>query len=292
MRNSSEAASLPAGSAERRASASEVVQDADPGDFSGDLLLQPPLSFQSQPPLLPRTSQRLVIGLIDHYCFSQECLLRALQDLNPDDIVVRFAMVQDCIAAGRSDFDLIIYYPHEHDTAQSTTLSNVTTIHSAYPTVQLVVLSDADDMHQSVAKRKILESGANAFVPTRTSSVFITIGAIRFLKEGGTIAPPQSPASARRSGAAHVERHRRLTPREIAVLAHLQRGKANKIIAHALGLSENTIKIHIRNIMRKMGATNRTQAVDAARSLWSDAERQSATDAVLSANLVQAEERG
>ena len=44
------------------------------------------------------------------------------------------------------------------------------------------------------------------------------------------------------------------------MLAQLQQGKANKIIAHELGMSESTAKVHIRNIMRKMGATNRTQA--------------------------------
>jgi DNA-binding NarL/FixJ family response regulator len=51
-----------------------------------------------------------------------------------------------------------------------------------------------------------------------------------------------------------------LTARQKAVLAQLQQGKANKIIAHELGMSESTAKVHIRNIMRKMGATNRTQA--------------------------------
>ena len=45
------------------------------------------------------------------------------------------------------------------------------------------------------------------------------------------------------------------------VLSQLQRGKANKIIAFDLGMSESTVKVHIRNIMRKMGATNRTQVV-------------------------------
>ena len=51
-----------------------------------------------------------------------------------------------------------------------------------------------------------------------------------------------------------------LTTRQIAVLSHLQQGKANKIIAHELRMSESTVKVHVRNIMRKMGATNRTQA--------------------------------
>jgi DNA-binding NarL/FixJ family response regulator len=58
-----------------------------------------------------------------------------------------------------------------------------------------------------------------------------------------------------------------LTSRQINVLARLRQGKANKIIAHELQMSESTVKVHVRNIMRKMGATNRTQAVYNARQL-------------------------
>ena len=39
----------------------------------------------------------------------------------------------------------------------------------------------------------------------------------------------------------------------------LRRGKANKIIAYELNLCESTVKVHIRNIMKKLGATNRTE---------------------------------
>ena len=60
----------------------------------------------------------------------------------------------------------------------------------------------------------------------------------------------------------------KLTSRQVMVLNHLQQGKANKIIAHELGMSESTVKVHVRNIMRKMGATNRTQAAYKAQSLW------------------------
>jgi DNA-binding NarL/FixJ family response regulator len=47
----------------------------------------------------------------------------------------------------------------------------------------------------------------------------------------------------------------------MTVLSLLRLGKANKIIAYELGMSESTVKVHVRNIMRRMGATNRTQAV-------------------------------
>jgi len=51
----------------------------------------------------------------------------------------------------------------------------------------------------------------------------------------------------------------RLTPRERDVLLGLIDGKANKIIAYELNLRESTVKVHIRNIMKKLKATNRTE---------------------------------
>ena len=44
----------------------------------------------------------------------------------------------------------------------------------------------------------------------------------------------------------------------------------NKNIAHALDLSEATVKVHVRNIMKKLRATNRTQVVLMTMSLFSD----------------------
>jgi DNA-binding NarL/FixJ family response regulator len=50
-----------------------------------------------------------------------------------------------------------------------------------------------------------------------------------------------------------------LTERQKAVLGPLSRGESNKAIARRLGLKEGTVKVHVRQIMRKFGATNRTQ---------------------------------
>ena len=51
------------------------------------------------------------------------------------------------------------------------------------------------------------------------------------------------------------------TPREQHVLAELELGLPNKLIAAKLNLSENTVKMHIQHIMRKFSAHNRTEAV-------------------------------
>jgi DNA-binding NarL/FixJ family response regulator len=52
-----------------------------------------------------------------------------------------------------------------------------------------------------------------------------------------------------------------LTPREIDVLRLIAKGNANKEIARRLSLSEETVKVHVRNILGKLGANDRTHAV-------------------------------
>ena len=52
-----------------------------------------------------------------------------------------------------------------------------------------------------------------------------------------------------------------ITAREAEVLSELQRGCSNKLIARALNLSENTVKMHLRHIMCKLHVRNRTEAV-------------------------------
>lgn len=52
-----------------------------------------------------------------------------------------------------------------------------------------------------------------------------------------------------------------LSPREVEVLSLLGEGLQNRVIAERLFVSENTVKYHVRNILQKLGAQNRTEAV-------------------------------
>jgi DNA-binding NarL/FixJ family response regulator len=80
--------------------------------------------------------------------------------------------------------------------------------------------------------------------------------AIRTLAAGHRYFPPQVAAEL----ANHLGQES-LTARELQVLSLIARGKANKQIGGTLGLSEDTVKGHLRSIMDKLGASNRTHAV-------------------------------
>lgn len=211
------------------------------------------------------------IGLIDGYQFSQECLKKAFETIDAHFIVSAFTSVPECIAHGPRDFDVVVFYSHATSTSEMTIAPDIAAIREALPDTPLVVFSDAEDAQHPKTIRNALKVGAHGFVPTRTTGIPMAIAAIRFVIAGGTFAPLDMLLSSRAERApeiADTARGSGLTSRQMAVLSHLQQGKANKIIAYELSVSESTVKVHVRNIMRKMGATNRTQAAYKAQKLW------------------------
>jgi two-component system, NarL family, nitrate/nitrite response regulator NarL len=75
----------------------------------------------------------------------------------------------------------------------------------------------------------------------------------RDLAPGRRLPAPSLCSEARSDG-------NRLSPREREVLAHLLEGHANKVIAWHLGMSTATVKVHLKNVLRKIKVDNRTQA--------------------------------
>ncbi len=51
-----------------------------------------------------------------------------------------------------------------------------------------------------------------------------------------------------------------LTPREYEILCHLAEGQSNKVIARELGISDGTVKLHVKAILRKLGVHSRVEA--------------------------------
>ena len=87
------------------------------------------------------------------------------------------------------------------------------------------------------------------------------VSALAMVAAGGTFVPREVlffEAAVKPSATQEPRRAGRLTAREQEVLQLLKQGKPNKLIAYELHLSESTVKVHIRNTMRKVGSTNRT----------------------------------
>lgn len=197
------------------------------------------------------------VWLIDGLRFSRDCFAIAATDL----CVVPIGSVKECLELEQADVRLILYHPHDADVFDNVTLRHVTAMQQKFGDIPIMVLSDAADEVRQSFIRRVLNSGARGFIPTRTTDMTAALTAIRFVMDGGTFAPlddlllPSKPARVAQQAAG------RLTPRQQSVLRCLKLGMPNKIIAFQLGTSESTVKVHVRNIMRKMGAANRTEAI-------------------------------
>ena len=124
---------------------------------------------------------------------------------------------------------------------------------------RIVVMSDDEDP-SSIAKS--LQLGAHGYIPT-SLSLTEALCALRFVADGGTYAPAnilvdafQNFAQADSESPQHSDI---FTPRQAAVVKALCSGKPNKIIAYELNMCESTVKVHVRNVMRKLKAKNRTE---------------------------------
>jgi DNA-binding NarL/FixJ family response regulator len=106
-----------------------------------------------------------------------------------------------------------------------------------------------------ISIQRALEAGASGYLLKSTPPKDI-VEAIRQVNSGKKRIPPEV--------AARLMEHlsdEGLTEREIDVLRHVAGGNRNRDIAHRLFISEETIKVHIKHIMDKLGASDRTQAV-------------------------------
>jgi DNA-binding NarL/FixJ family response regulator len=136
---------------------------------------------------------------------------------------------------------------------------SISVLAQSMPDVPVVVLSDLEEPDEVV---KILDSGVRGYIPT-TVSLQVAVEAMRLVKAGGVFVPASSLIAAQRTPAAEPAEtkiaNEVFTARQAAVVEALRRGKANKIIAYELNMRESTVKVHVRNIMRKLKARNRTE---------------------------------
>lgn len=120
-----------------------------------------------------------------------------------------------------------------------------------FGTVRVLVLSNYGSGDEISAA---LQAGACGFVGKDTALAEL-ITAVRQIHGGDQVIPPEV---ARRLASRIASQ---LSPRELEVLTLLGRGLSNKEVGTALNVVESTVKVHVTNILAKLGVADRTQAV-------------------------------
>ena len=196
----------------------------------------------------------------DHPLF-RNAVIHALRGALPDATVTEAA---GATALGqaldqRPDTDLVLLdltMPGAHG------FSALLHVRGEHPEVPVVVISSNE--HPRVIRRA-QQFGAAGFIPK--SSPAEAIGeAVAVVLDGGTWFPPLT-AERSEEDATLAARLAQLTPQQFRVLLCLADGLLNKQIAHALGLAENTVKVHVTAILKKLECHSRTQAAVLVKSL-------------------------
>ena len=125
----------------------------------------------------------------------------------------------------------------------------------------VIAMADTDELGEIF---QALDCGVRGFIPS-TMGISVCVEAVGLVLAGGVFVPASSVAFRTAydasSDAATEQQASFFTNRQSAVVEALKRGKANKIIAYELNMRESTVKVHVRNVMRKLKARNRTEVV-------------------------------
>ena len=128
-------------------------------------------------------------------------------------------------------------------------------IRAEFPEARIIMLTTFEG---DVEVQRALQAGARSYLLKSMPPKDLT-ETIRQVHTGKKHIPPQI--------ASHLAEHlgdEALSIREIEVLRHVAGGNRNREIAELLFISEETVKVHIKHIMEKLGASDRTQAVSIA----------------------------
>lgn len=202
-------------------------------------------------------SLRTVLIAEDHPLFRDALtdVVRLLADS------VRCVTVEDCPALltalrDGEEFDLLLM---DYFLPGSTGFSAVMDVRALAPDMPMVIVSSLND---SDIVRQAAALGVGGFLP-KSANRDAMVAALRQVLAGGVSFPPEMMACPRRADG--LDEEETLTPRQMEVLHSMAQGKSNKEIARDLGISGETVKVHISAILRRLGCSSRTQAVMAAR---------------------------
>ena len=203
------------------------------------------------------------ILLIDDHALFRQGLRFLLRDLDADLEIVEAADCAQARALAGEPFNVVLLDLHMPGVAG---LDALDAIRQAFESSRIVVLSGEEDPRQV---RRAIDAGAAGFIP-KSSTPEVLLSALRLVLADGVYLPAvalKDIGGAARADAAPISTDRlgdALSERQVDVLRKAVQGKANKVIARELGISEGTVKAHLSAAFRALGVHNRTEAVYAA----------------------------
>jgi DNA-binding NarL/FixJ family response regulator len=195
-----------------------------------------------------------VVAVVESSPFLRECIRRTMQSTLSATVATYSTLSELGAQLNGASADLVILSLLEASSeARANALKDLSEFASGGPVIALASTNDVG------LARAAIGYGARGFIPV-TMGFEIAIEVMRFVLAGGTYVPPDHLLAPDRvlQAPRTLSRPNVLTSRELAVVRAIQEGKSNKVIAHELNMCLSTVKVHVRNVMRKMNAKNRT----------------------------------
>ena len=207
--------------------------------------------------------------IVDDHALITGALSLMLEDRDPEAEVHTAATAREALdlVNREGDADLLILDLSMPDVTGTELMEEMVRMQ---PMLKILVVSGLADQESIM---RVLQLGAAGFVPKSLDTEMLG-NAIDFVLKGGVFIPSKLLTESQRVGfftrtAAHLkssaEEPVHLTERQKDVLALLAQGAPIKRICRELDLSEGTVKTHVAAIYRAFGASNRTEALLAAR---------------------------
>jgi DNA-binding NarL/FixJ family response regulator len=214
-------------------------------------------------PRVTSAAKKFTIAIVEPRVLPRECLIQSLSMLAKDLNLVAFSSVDQWREAPmQPPTSVILLCIGSRRISSDEVTRSLGLLSSIAPAVPVLLISDIEDPDQVF---EALSNGVRGYIPT-SATLDLALEAMRLVRAGGTYVPATSIMQ-RRGMADDAalsqggKDGRIFTAQQTAVLKALRQGKANKLIAWELDLKESTVKVHMRNIMRKLSARNRTEVV-------------------------------
>jgi len=211
-----------------------------------------------------RLSQR--VALIDPKPLTRRSIADLLAKAFPESAVVAASTCDELLAIDEGRIGtpiLVVAYIRSSGFSSTYVQSALELLRVRLPEALTVVLADREDVAEV---NRALAHGVRGYIPTSVECG-VAVAALRLISAGGTFVPPDAlrATTTKPDDQPEGERLRRsdgpdLTPRELSVIDLLREGKPNKLIGRELEMQESTVKVHVRNILKKLNARNRTHA--------------------------------
>ncbi|MHB8886620.1 MAG: response regulator transcription factor [Methylovirgula sp.] len=197
--------------------------------------------------------------IVDDHPLFREALRSAVNVGYPAAEIYEATLISDAVALIADTpypFDLVLL---DLTLPGTSGFEGLLELRGRFPYLPIMIVSSLEDRD---IVQQALFFGAAGFVPKSAKKAEMAAALAAVM--GGAIYLPSGladPKGARPPKIDMVARLATLTPQQLRVLQMLRQGLLNKQIAYELAVGETTVKAHVTEVLRKLGVSNRTQAV-------------------------------